>query len=403
MFQHRDSSEKPVKSRPWLIPLLIFILAFSGYYLTNHEKTPYDHFVRLADALIHGNLYLPEPVSWLELIPFNGKYYILPPPMPAVVIVPLVFLFGQAINQTLIVIFFGSINVVLAYLIAKRILGSWKTAIWVAFLFGFGTIHWWAAAVGGTWTYSHVLTITFLFLAIYEALTRKRLFLVGLLLGAAFWCRLQVILSLPFFIIMLWEKLYDGSGHSWVKRIQFPQVLMLAGGISVFVLLNFAYNYARFGTIFDKAYELILESFTPMPGYEHGLFSIKHMPAHLNSIFRGMPTFVDGFPYVKPHLYGIAIWITTPAFIYALFGWRNKKIFVSSFIAIISIAVLVFSYLSTGVSQFGYRYALDFYPFLFLLTCIGMGENPAWHAKLLILLSFLVNLWAVIWIFKIGL
>jgi uncharacterized membrane protein len=49
---------------------------------------------------------------------------------------------------------------------------------------------------------------------------------------------------------------------------------------------------------------------------------------------------------------------------------------------------------ATGWTQFGYRYALDFYPFLFLLTIKVMG--PGKHAYLFVLLSVIVNLWAVL-------
>ena len=52
--------------------------------------------------------------------------------------------------------------------------------------------------------------------------------------------------------------------------------------------------------------------------------------------------------------------------------------------------------------QFGYRYALEFYPFLFLLTMKGMGTELKWHHMLIIALSVVVNLWAMLWIYEFG-
>jgi len=68
--------------------------------------------------------------------------------------------------------------------------------------------------------------------------------------------------------------------------------------------------------------------------------------------------------------------------------------------AIIPVALLLFSFAATGWAQFGYRYGLDFYPFLFLLTIRGIGDEIKWHHKLLILLSVCVNLWGVLFIYQ---
>ncbi len=61
---------------------------------------------------------------------------------------------------------------------------------------------------------------------------------------------------------------------------------------------------------------------------------------------------------------------------------------------------MLFTFAGTGFAQFGYRFSLDFMPFLFLLTIKGMGEELSWHQKALILASVVVNLWGVVWINK---
>ena len=56
---------------------------------------PFDYFVRLADAFLHGRLYLLEAPSWLnELVPGGGGWYVVYPPVPAVLLVPFVAVFG---------------------------------------------------------------------------------------------------------------------------------------------------------------------------------------------------------------------------------------------------------------------------------------------------------------------
>jgi hypothetical protein len=76
---------------------------------------------------------------------------------------------------------------------------------------------------------------------------------------------------------------------------------------------------------------------------------------------------------------GIAIWFTTPAFIFALRSKLRDAVTWSAWIA-----------------SFGYRYAMDFYPYLFVLAIRGMGYKLRWYHKLLIVLGIIVNLWGTI-------
>lgn len=386
----------------WGIPIFLFVLTFMAYFWINGgERTPYDQFVRLADAVLHGKLDF-EKRGGLEMALFEGKYYVIPPPLPAILILPAVAFFGTAFNQTLASLLFGSLNVVLAYFTAFKLTGRRSTAIWLAILFGFGTIHWWITIYGGVWTFSQTIAVTFLFLAVYEMLTRKRPFLIGLFLGAAYWCRLPTVLTLPFFIIMLWEQWYKpAKGAPILKGIRFKPLLLLFAGLAFFVLLNFAYNYARFHTIFDVAYSL-RKNIQLEPQFKQGLLNIDYIPRHLDVIFTKLPSIIDTFPYLKPRKFGLAIWFTTPAFIYSLFGYRRKQLFIASWLGIICTALLLFSHGSTGVLQFGYRFAVDFYPLLFLLTVIGIGKSPAWHARLLMIVSIMINLWGMVSIYKLN-
>ena len=73
--------------------------AFLVYSFINHDRRAgLDYFVPLADAFLHGQLGLAaEPPSggYNELVPLNGRLYVVYPPMPAVVLVPLVAFSGR--------------------------------------------------------------------------------------------------------------------------------------------------------------------------------------------------------------------------------------------------------------------------------------------------------------------
>ena len=395
--------------RSIIVALSFFIISFIVYFNTGEGgATPYHYFVPLADALLHGRLYVLEKPPWLnELLPVNGKYYVIYPPMPAILLLPQVALSGLKANQTLASVFWGSINVSLVYLLMKRLTENKKLQIWMTILFGFGTIHWYLASIGKAWFFAHVVSFLFLTLAIYETMGKQRSFLIGLLLGASFWSRLPTVLSLPFFVIMLSDKWLKGSNHGfYLNRVDFIPILKLGGGVGIFVLLNFVYNYLRFGTPFDIAYSI--QARAEPWFYPKGLFDISYIPKHLWIFFLKPPVFKSEWPYVVPPLMGMSILITTPAFIYSVFAGIRNRFALACWAAIVPIALLAFTHGGVGWIQFGYRFAMDFYPFLLLLTTIGIEKTIGkdsdlqWKQKILIILAVLVNLWGVLWINKFG-
>lgn len=383
--------------------LAIFAVSFAVYFFTTEDHpTPFNNFVRLADAILHGRLYLTRDVSWLELVRMDGKYYIVPPPLPAFLILPVVAVWGLSTNQTLISIFFGSLNVSLAFLAARALSGSRSVQLWTAAMFGFGTIHWWVATAGGVWTFSHTVSATLLFAAILLTLYKYRSFYAGAALGASYWTRLPTILSLPFFLVMYADEWYVRGGSPGIyKGFNLRPLIWLGAGAGIFILLNAGYNMLRFNTPFDISYYLI-PGILDEPWYQKGIFDITYIPRNLKVIFGGFPLFLDESPYVTPSWNGMAIWITTPAFVYALFAGIRNKLAIGCWLTILLVAAANFCHGTWGFSQFGYRFAMDFYPFLFLLTVRGIGNNIRWHHKVLISIGIIVNLWGVLWINKFG-
>ncbi len=138
------------------------------------------------------------------------------------------------------------------------------------------------------------------------------------------------------------------------------------------------------------------------PYYQKGIFDITYIPRHLYIIFIKLPDFIEYPPFVIPNLDGLAIWITTPAFIYAFKAGIRNKLSLACWVSIILIAFVNFSHGTWGFVQFGYRFALDFYPFLFLLTVVGIGDEIKWHHKVLIIIGILVNTWGILIIQKYG-
>jgi hypothetical protein len=392
-----------------LILIILFVASFVVYWATSEGyPTWYNYYVRLADAFLHGRLYLLSNPSWLnELVPnpHGPGWYVVYPPLPAFLMTPFVAIWGLNLNQTAFGFFFAAGTVPLAYLVAKDIIKKpgqpsprrESSYVWFAVLFGFSTLFWYLASIGSVWLIAQVISAFFLFLALHEGFNKNRPLLVGLLVGASYWCRLPTILGIFFFAGLTISKQVNIDWRGKFKS-SLPSLAKMAIGAGVFVIADFIYNYVRFGTIFDVAYWLI-PGLMSEPWYIHGRFSLLYIPANLQPFLLGLPTLTATAPYIQVPMAGLAIWFTTPAFIFALNSKVKDPVTWWSWIAIFSIAAVIFTNAATGWG-FGYRYAMDFYPFLFVLTVKGMGPNLKWYHKLLIIIGVIINCWGVIAINK---
>lgn len=369
----------------FLFTLIVYALSYKG------EGVHLNYFVLLSDAFLHGRLYLLDNPPWLnELVKWHGYYFVVYPPMPAVMLMPFVYFFGVSFPQPFFSILLGAINVSLSYLVFLKIFHKKSIALWMSLLFSFGAMQWYHAEVGSAWYVAHIVALFFLWLTLLEIFTRQRLFLIGLLIGCAYLARLPTILTLSFVLFFLHHKFIDLHN----KKLIFKNLFLLVLGLFPAILFNCMYNYLRFGVIYDIAYTLL--PILNEPWYQNGLFSIKNIPIHLLEIFFAPPIFKATFPFVIPSLGVMSLLFVTPAFFLIIFAKFKQKIIFSSLLTSSVVALPSLMHGSSGFTQFGYRFALDYLPFLLILTGSGLQNNIKFWAKLLIILSILVNLWGVI-------
>lgn len=313
--------------------------------------------------------------------------------MPAIIMMPYIFLFGESASQTIFSIFLGSLNVVLVYLLFKRLNVSIRTSLLVTFFFAFGTNHWYLSSVGSAWFIAHITALFFLLLALLETFGEKRLLLVGLLLGASFWARTPVIFTLPFFFIVLRNKFWP------INKNSFYNFLLLNLGIVFFVLLDVGYNFLRFGNYSPLSPYQLIPSIYLDPRFKDGFMSIKFIALHIDAILLRLPDITNHFPYLIPSLYSTAIWFTSPALIF-IFNVKKTVINIASWVAISLTLSVIFSWAVVGFAQFGYRFAQDVMPFLLILVANGIGQRPKKWAYLLVALSIIINAWGTVLINK---
>lgn len=170
----------------WVQGALITIGLFFIYFATGNESSPYNQHVRLADAFLHGRLYLVQPPDYLELAryydsgiackgPEDGcKGYVIEPLAPAVLLMPFVAVFGAGLNQVLVSIALGAAAMGLFWVATRQMGWNLRLGAAMTVLLALGTNFWWAAGDGSLWSFSHVSSVFFMMAALVAATGQKR-------------------------------------------------------------------------------------------------------------------------------------------------------------------------------------------------------------------------------------
>ena len=116
--------------------------------------------------LLPGRAAARGPARGTALLPF--------PPLPALVLLPFVALFGLDTNGAMVAVGLGALNVGLCWRMLQRVTDRRDAAFLGTVFYGFGTVAWYAAMLGSTWFLAHVVASTFLFLGITAALDGER-------------------------------------------------------------------------------------------------------------------------------------------------------------------------------------------------------------------------------------
>lgn len=321
--------------------------------------TPDDQqYSRLAQAFLSAQLGLPpnQHGTWSDTAPLNGNYYSPLGPFPAVMIMPFIWL--EQFHQGAIA-FCGTLLVYyLCHLLARRFEYSNTDSCWFALAFCFGTSYIGVAALASSNHLAHILSVALLFLAICEYEHTRRLWLIGGAVGLALATRAPSGLTILFFILAI-------ICADIPSNEKFKNFLTLMVPYSVIAMALAAYNYARFGTPLESGYSLQLNGFgTPyaswdVPGNTAGpAIALSNIPKHLFIFVFGLPSFRG---------IGTSVFLISPFFIELLrirqWDLINKLILAS----ITPVLLTVLAFRSTGFEQMGYRFSLDFLPFVFWL------------------------------------
>ncbi|MDQ6692905.1 MAG: hypothetical protein M3014_00560 [Chloroflexota bacterium] len=374
------------------------------------KSTAYSHFPVLAHNLLRGDLTVDAlPDIHPDVVAFHGHKYLPFGPLPALILVPFLSLIDLGMRLVWVGHLVTLVNAWLFYRVLKRIDIGTEQLKWSMLLFFGGTVYLNLAFEGSGWGLSQMITVTFIIAAIGEAVAGRRPFVMGLLLAIAGTARFTALFAVPFFLLMIWKDARkDEEPVAW--GLVLKKWGMLAAGLAGPVFLLGLYNYARFGNPLDTGYataalhNTILEA-----ARSHGMFSLAHVPKNLvMMLFQGPVAYpsedapILQFPYLQPSVWGMGIFFTSPALIYIFRAKLREPLVRACWLAVICVMVPVITYYGIGWQQVGYRYALDFIPFLIVLAARGMPNPMNGAARVLVIISLAVNLWGCMFLSGLG-
>lgn len=358
-----------------LSPLLFWVtvLFFAGIITVNFTLSKEQNFVFLTHSFLQGKLFFIDQLPSIhDTAPFGGKLYWPMGPFPAVLLMPFVWLssfFALFFNQGYLQVFLTTGIFYFFFRLARHFYFSISDAWYVGIAFCFASAFFGIALFSTYTSFGHIVAIFFLCAALVEYLVKKRCLLAGVCMGLVLATRTTAGIGILFFLLDILS-----SHNSWKNKIRSCVALCLPVFLCAVLLLF--YNAARFGNPFEHGYNIqtsFIDALTAARAY--GLFGIIHIPANLYYLFLAgpLPIFRDSvshvltFPFLRYDSWGMGIFFTSPYLLYLFFFSYKDTFSRNLLVAIFAIALPILLYYGIGFRQFGYRYALDFLPFVYVL------------------------------------
>jgi len=339
-------------------------------------------------------------------------YYVSFPPVPALVFLPLAAIWGYDTNDVVVTVLVGGLNAVLLFWFLQLLVlrghskRSVRDNLWLTFAFAVGTVAFFSSVRGEVWFTALVFGIALNLGFMMAALDLRHPVLAGLMLGLAFGTRTPILFCGVFFA---WQLFFPGnrwflSGEGLDRRAALVGVvkkaLAFGAPLAIVLALLAIYNDARFGDPGEFGHGYLTGGAGDRVR-DHGMFSFTYLNRNLLSGLVAMPRFTGESPYVLVSNHGLGLFVTTPLFFFLMRPAAMPPIRRALWLAVLAAAVPGFFYQNTGWVQFGYRFALDYMPYLFAL--LAVEDKPLGRtAKVLIVVGIVVNLFGAITFGRMG-
>jgi hypothetical protein len=380
-----------------LIAFVIVAVALAGYlwlhfdFVTTSRSGRFNYHMYLAETFLQGSLSLVRDMpNVLDLSVYNGKLYLYWGPMPAVVLMPLVFIFGADWPDSWLSMGLAALNTAAIFVLLKT--SSWRfhqlplsKIIILTAVYGFGSPLLPLALDGTVWFVSQLFTTLFTTIGLIFALrpqaSQRDFILAALLFGMACLSRASVLGAVVWLLALIFLQGYRrGLGLIRSALGTVPALTVLG---SLFCLLSI-YNYARFGSPFENGVQYHRADGSLLADIKtYGIFSWHYFERNFFYHYIAYP-----YPPSADMLMGASLFLMTPVYFAAFLalsaGKENRLMIWGLWVTIAFIALPSLLVCGTGWSQIGPRYTLDYAPFFLILVAMGINR---WSIQLILFLA----------------
>ena len=368
----------------------IFIHMLFGGTLLSYNC--WDSYSLQAMSWLSGRLDMGKNYEWLELAVYNGKYYLSFPPLPSVVMLPFVLLFGERTPSNLVSALYGIFTAMIAYRILKKAGMKRGGAVFFAIAYVWGSNMLWLSTSGGVWFLAQGLNMLLLTACVYFAQQKMRVAAYAMA-ALAVGCRpFSVCMFLP---LMAYFYTAD-KDRPMADRIG-GQIRSLI--IPVFIALCYMlYNYVRFGNVLEFGHNYLPE-FTES---EKGQFSLSYILPNLYNLLLRPVTLRADLTLEYPLFDGFMFYIANPMFL-IWFAAVVKDVLQKKLdavrlcivIAILAELLLLCAHKTLGGWQFGARYTVDMLP-MALMYLLLKKDEPGGISAFIMAAGMMFNLYGAL-------
>ena len=367
----------------------LFALAVVGAYLVATLMAIYfrhlfpDRMMIVAERALGGHLDSNALRGTIDSVEVSGRYYMALGPLQLLAYIPFAAVPAlQSVGGYMTGLLFGVPAAWLALPLARAYGARGAAAYWVAAFAAFGSLLFWASVFGNVYYLAHAESFLALTLFLIEWAGRRRPVLLGTCLGLSFLARPTTVLAaIPFGLYLLWTR---RSELQAMARGAVAFGLPLAGAIALYGW----FNWVRFGSPLESGYGISLMMIQSLQDRrDQGLFSVVQIPDNVRLALFALPDRISRFPFFSANPDGMSMALVSPALITSLWAGFRDRTASLLWIATVLVAVPVFLYYGGGFVQYGFRYSLDFTPFLVALMAIGSRRWKGWPERLLVLAS----------------
>lgn len=368
----------------------IFIHMLFGGTLLSYNC--WDSYSLQAMSWLSGRLDMGKNYEWLELAVYNGKYYLSFPPLPSVVMLPFVLLFGEKTPSNLVSALYGIFTAMIAYKILKKAGMKRGGAVFFAIAYVWGSNMLWLSTSGGVWFLAQGLNMLLLTACVYFAQQKMRVAAYAMA-ALAVGCRpFSVCMFLP---LMAYFYTAD-KDRPMADRIG-GQIRSLI--IPAFIALCYMlYNYVRFDNVLEFGHNYLPE-FTRS---EKGQFSLSYILPNLYNLLLRPVTLRADLTLEYPLFDGFMFYIANPMFLIwfaaVVKDVRQKRldaVRLCIVIAILAELLLLCAHKTLGGWQFGARYTVDMLP-MALMYLLLKKDEPGGISAFIMAAGMMFNLYGAL-------